>query len=104
MANTTEFVVDSAALNRALRNNPDIHRALLRVGVAIETEAKTLAPVDTGRLRASIATTPDVDSVLVGTDVEYAAFQEYGTVHQAGTAFLYPAAYAVLGRLNGTLP
>ena len=49
----------------------------------VTRDAKILAPVDTGRLRASI--TPDVtqrgnDVVgIVGSNVVYAAFQEVGT-------------------------
>ena len=49
----------------------------------IERDAKILAPVDTGRLRASI--TPSVvtrDGAIqgvVGSNVEYAPYQEFGT-------------------------
>lgn len=49
----------------------------------IERDAKKLAPVDTGRLRASI--TPSVNSEsdgiqgVVGSNVVYAPYQEWGT-------------------------
>jgi HK97 gp10 family phage protein len=49
----------------------------------IERDAKILAPVDTGRLRASI--TPAVRSAVggiqgvVGSNVTYAPYQEFGT-------------------------
>lgn len=49
----------------------------------VDRDAKRRAPVDTGRLRASI--TPEVRSGgtiqgVVGTNVKYAVFQEFGTV------------------------
>lgn len=59
----------------------------------IEAKAKTLAPVDTGLLRNSIQT--NIDGPLkatVGTNVEYAQYQEFGTRRQKGKAFLTPAA------------
>ncbi len=53
------------------------------------------APVDTGNLRRSYATrteTKSSDEVMMrtGTDVEYAADQEFGTSRQAGTPHLRP--------------
>ena len=59
----------------------------------IEARAKQLAPVDTGLLRNSIQT--DIKGPLkatVGTNVEYASHQEFGTRHQKGKPFLTPAA------------
>jgi HK97 gp10 family phage protein len=64
-----------------------------KTAFAIESEAKQLAPVDTGALRNSIQT--HIDGPLkaeVGSVLEYAEYQEYGTRHQHGTPFLTPAA------------
>lgn len=61
----------------------------------IEGEAKVLAPVDTGNLRASYQTEktrPDGTQFLVGTNVEYAPFVEFGTSKMAAQAHLTPAA------------
>ena len=59
----------------------------------IEAKAKQLAPVDTGLLRNSLQTRVDGPTkATVGTNVEYAAYQEFGTRHQKGKAFLTPAA------------
>ena len=52
---------------------------LTAAALGVERDAKKKAPVDTGRLRSSL--THEVEDTLarVGTDVEYAAFMEYGT-------------------------
>ena len=75
----------------------DIKSALLRgletCGLVAEGYAKKLAPVDTGNLRNSI--THDVDDVepaaYIGTNVEYAPYQELGTIHMKAHPFLKPA-------------
>ena len=74
-----------------------IKKALLRgletCGLVAEGYAKKLAPVDTGNMRNSI--THDVDeeepAAYVGTNVEYAPYQELGTIHMAAQPFLKPA-------------
>lgn len=69
--------------------------ALTRGALLVEREAKALAPVDTGRLRASIThgvtVTPVGAEATVGTGVEYAVFQEFGTSRQPAQPFLFPA-------------
>ena len=75
----------------------DIKSALLRgletCGLVAEGYAKKLAPVDTGNLRNSI--THDVDNEgpasYIGTNVEYAPYQELGTIHMKAQPFLKPA-------------
>lgn len=57
----------------------------------IASRAKELAPVDTGRLRASIQTVVKRLAAEVGTDVEYAPYQEFGTRYQEAQPFLEPA-------------
>lgn len=57
--------------------------------------AKAYCPVDTGALRDSIHIEKDEEvgwAVVAGdTEINYALYQEYGTVHQPGTPFLTPA-------------
>lgn len=57
------------------------HWAFEVVGLIAERHAKEYCPVDTGRLRNSI--THDVreneDCVVIGTNVEYAAYVELGS-------------------------
>ena len=75
-----------------------IQRALEKIGLTAESYAKKAAPVDTGRLRNSITHVVDNGdkSVAIGTNVEYAPYQELGTrSHSAangGKGFLRPAA------------
>ena len=90
-----------AELQAALKKFPDeFKRAseqVLGQPLALLTrEAKSEAPVDTGRLRSSIASQivrgPGSQIVgKVGTNVEYAIHQEYGTRYQPGKPFLRPA-------------
>lgn len=56
-----------------------IKRALWSMGATAEGYAKQGAPVDTGRLRNSITHEEDDTSTVIGTNVEYAIFQELGT-------------------------
>ena len=63
--------------------------------LGIETQAKIKVPVDTGALRASIQSEMTGEtSGMVSTNLEYSVFQEYGTVFQAGTPYMTPAAEA----------
>lgn len=82
--------------------NEAINNALEIIGNMAADYAAGLAPVDTGRLRNSLASEADtgekavyVDTsekaVYVGTNVEYAPFVEYGTVKQKAQPFLKPA-------------
>ncbi len=90
--------------------SPDFADNALRKGLAqggklVQGTAKRLCPVDTGRLRNSIEVTPIENGADVGTNVEYAAYVEYGTGKkgdpsvehredwegQAPQPYLYPA-------------
>ena len=68
-------------------------RALLDLMLAIERHAKRVAPVKTGRLRASIHTEPVMPAteIFVGDGVEYGVFQEFGTSVMKAQPFLRPA-------------
>lgn len=72
--------------------NTAIVRALYRIGLECEGYAKNLCHVVTGRLRNSITFDLDEDAVYVGTNVEYAAFEEEGTSKRKPHPFLRPAA------------
>lgn len=70
-----------------------LKRGLEKCGLTAERFAKKLAPYDTGNLRNSI--THEVDdgepAVYIGTNVEYAPYQELGTIHMTANQFLKPA-------------
>lgn len=79
--------------------NEAVVRALETIGLVAERYAKEYAPVDTGRLRNSISheTNSDESAVYIGTNVEYAPYQEFGTYKMPGTPFLRPAIENHLG-------
>lgn len=72
-----------------------LHVALEETGILVEGRAATLAPVDTGLLRKSIThrviERKGYPVAQVGTNVEYAPFQELGTSKMAPQPFLMPA-------------
>lgn len=81
------------ALKRAIMSG------LEEIGIDCEHIASENAPYDTGRLSASITHAIDANepAVYVGTNVEYAPYQELGTSRgykgwNGGKGFLRPAA------------
>ena len=58
-----------------------VEKALEECGLVAEGYAKKLAPVDTGNLRNSIShkVDPEEPAVYIGSNTEYAAYQEFGT-------------------------
>lgn len=74
-----------------MRGTPALN-AMRQATLLVHRSAKQNAPVDTGRLRASI--TPSVSQSgntvmgVVGSNVEYAPFQEFGTRHMKGRFYL----------------
>ena len=77
--------------------NESVLRALEIIGQVVENSAAGYAPVDTGNLRNSITHEVDDGShiVAIGTNVEYAPYQELGTSKMKaandGRGFLRPA-------------
>lgn len=67
-------------------------QALEAIGLQAEGYAQFYAPVDTGRLRNSIShKIADEDAVAIGTNVEYAPYQEFGTSKMKAQPYLKPA-------------
>jgi HK97 gp10 family phage protein len=67
-------------------------RALLQTGADIVDLTKQISPVDTGALRQSYGALPiSSQEVHVGSDMPYAPYVEYGTVHSAAQPHLTPA-------------
>ncbi len=76
---------------------------MYEVAAAVADQAKALAPVakiNGGRLKQSIAWEEEgSDAAIVGSGVEYAVYQEYGTRKMAAQPFLRPAVDIIV---NGT--
>ena len=81
--NTDEVI---AALKNAKK------RGLEAIGLTAEGYAKKDTPVDTGRLRNSIAHAVEDDAAFIGTNVEYAVFVETGARGRSGVHMLQRAA------------
>lgn len=101
-------IMDEAALAEFFTSpTGPVARVLLRYGYQTERLAKHYCPVDTGRLRASIATTLIlVEGHLecwVGTDVEYAPYVEFGTRFMAARSYLRRALHEVVGAGGGVV-
>lgn len=78
--------------------------ALEIIGGVAESYAKAACPVDTGRLRNSITHQQESENVeVIGTNVEYAAYVELGTVKMAARPYLRPAAENHAGEYQGIL-
>lgn len=86
-----------------------IHRALVTIGIKVQGWAvKNLSKqwkegqshVVTGRLRDSITFYTDDNEVRIGTNVEYAQFEEEGTSKRPAHPFLRPAVEEHIGQIQ----
>ena len=77
-----------------------VERGLTDIASDIEEEAKNKAPVDTGRLRASIEAEVKGLEANIGTDVEYAPYVHDGTYAIEAQPFLFSAADGILESLE----
>lgn len=98
-----EYLIDQEAIEAVLRGrNGPVALRLARIGQIGENTAKRLVPVDTGRLRSSISwrlgQTATGLFVEIGTNVEYAAFVEFGTRYMSAQPYLVPAVRAAIAR------
>lgn len=110
---TTKIYGDAkkAAMNATVQNN-------LSIGIAVASQAKALAPVDMGQLRNSIMwktlqakggndgaeglkSQPASNEVYVGSAVEHAVYQEFGTRYIPGQPYLRPAIIVINNILAG---
>lgn len=77
------ITMSSAALDRALQDpalvKGPVRDFLAKAAFTVEAAGKAKAPIDTGRLRASIGTRLTPTSAIVGTPLLYAPHVEYGT-------------------------
>ena len=56
-----------------------LQNALALAGEVVRADAVDNCPVDTGRLKGSITSAIEDDSAVIGTNVEYAPYVEFGT-------------------------
>lgn len=98
----------SRVIRRAKQKGAEVEAAVQQVirkyALRIERTAKKLAPVDTGRLRASIRTRLMKLAAEVLTDVEYAPFQELGTGRRGAASNVDPPTGYEYGSSRGISP
>lgn len=70
----------------------EVSAAVKKTAFDIEASAKTLAPVDTGALRGSIAADAQEFSATISPHTEYAVYVELGTYKMAAKPYMRPAA------------
>jgi HK97 gp10 family phage protein len=89
--------IDTAVLNRILRNLPgNAEAAVRRVALDVSEAAKLKAPVDTGALQNSIdARQVSPTEYHVGPTVDYGVYVELGTRYMAAQPYLGPAVRSV---------
>lgn len=82
MNNGMEFTIKNDKTSEVLSaTKTQKRKALYAMGACVEGHVKKdgNCPVDTGRLRNSFAHQEDQDATFIGSNVEYAKFQEFGT-------------------------
>jgi len=83
---------------------PFLRTAATKSAFAVEGEAKKGTPVDTGRLRASIATSLGIASrglgSVVQTNVYYAIYVHEGTRYMRGRPYMQQGAEAASGKIE----
>jgi HK97 gp10 family phage protein len=77
-------MLDVKLIRKQHKSYPEIFKAinknfLPKAGTAVQETAVKLAPVDTSNLKTRINFKVKGDSVIIGTNVEYAPYVEYGT-------------------------
>jgi HK97 gp10 family phage protein len=91
----TRVRVNQGALNQIFRSpSGPVGNRLHSLGIMAANNARSSAPVDTGRLRASIQVTSPQGSPLtvrIGSNVNYAIFVEQGTRFMDARPFLSTA-------------
>lgn len=94
MSQSNEITVEDNSKKVLSEFKAGIAKALEEIGITAEGYAKLKCPVDTGNLRNSIAHSAgnDGNSEYIGTNVEYAPYQELGTKYAVGKHFLKDAA------------
>jgi len=83
----------SKLLNLLPKVREGTRQAVAETALLIESDAKLFAPVDTGRLRASIHAEIASDGLraTVIAEANYSVFVEFGTRYQRAQPFLFPA-------------
>lgn len=83
-------------IKKIAHDHPEIVERATKVfleeaATVVKGQAKRLVPVDTGNLKGSITSRVEGWEAIVGTNVEYAEYVEYGTRNKLEQSFLRAA-------------
>lgn len=81
--------------------DPSAARLVEKVVVDIAAGAGATAPIDTGALAASYRGEAEGLKGQAGSNIEYAPYVEYGTVHNSAQPHLVPSAERVIDQIKG---
>ncbi len=91
----TSVEIKSYKAERLKEISAQLKQGMTKACLLVERDAKINAPHKTGRLRSSITNRLEIEGDqligIVGTNVEYASFQEFGTSRMRAHPFLFPA-------------
>lgn len=80
--------------------DPAMGKFVEKVVLDIAAGASARAPIDTGALADSYHGESRGLEGTAGSNIEYAPYQEYGTIHNAAQPHLVPAAESVVNSIN----
>lgn len=96
---------DSSKLRKQVETKVDV--GMQKACTVVRNDAARICPVDTGRLRSSLAYEIETKGKeiigRIGTNVEYSIFVEYGTSRMAAQPYLRPALEKNKGRIRRLL-
>ena len=72
-----DFTDNSPEFKAAVKEG--VRKAVKMIAMQGASNVADLAPVDTGRLKGSISGKSNADTAIIGTNVYYAPYLEYGT-------------------------
>ena len=94
---TARIVIKYNHLPQLAKRLPEVVGSLVRkAAYDIEAHAKSIVPVDTGKLKNSITSEfPSQTKAIVAPHTDYATYVEYGTRKQRAKPYMRPAAEKV---------
>ncbi len=95
---SARIVVRYNNLPRIAERLPEVVSAIVRkAAYDVEAHAKSVVPVDTGKLKNSITVEfPNQTKAIIAPHTEYAAYVEFGTHRQRAKPYMRPAAEKVV--------
>ncbi len=91
--------ISASVSGSGINLNIDMAAIMAAAGEAVAGDARSLCPVDTGRLRGSISVSAGSNSAVVSANTDYAAYVEFGTSKMAAQPFMVPAALNASGKI-----